>query len=789
MHNYHKKIWTPNNLQIILGSFAVGCLIWFSANRISSIDTQANAGEPDVACIGNSVASYIDGVMGDPRIDNLDHIKFLSPAFNMTSPYFQDMVNTVAGQSQHWEDLDGIAGNAYNFQNGPYIPDHVNAARANPFIGSRPLLLTEIGWYEKLQGVDHDTARTNLANAASWIKNQPNMLGGLLFNVFNNNTGWSDYAISDSDLFSVCGGAGNCGKIGANSAGYYSSSDASFYSPADSHGMGWTIEIANNDNNPSLPSLMPGINSAFSKGITPVIRIGVMDNSGGFDNPRDYVDFLVTLNGLIDQDVWVIVGPNEPITECWAAPGCQYAGGEGCSGTIPGGDQGCRISEWVATGPNVPMLTQQCACPPGSGETCQPFQNQPLPDSSASGQIDGTASGNFLFFDNDIQDWVTILPIIGGLTNSEPPGGPPAPPPPGGCIACPILGGSVGYTYCSDTWYGDQHRGTDYLAPEGTTLYAAVTGEIVTSGWHSGYGYHIVIEETDGTRYIYGHMDPQQMPATGPVTQGAVVGAVGPTILPGGGTNGTTNADHLHFEVRPTGVGYEPCSAQVDPQSITPSECQGSCASSGYCEGESSITNCDPNAPAPTNHNLKPVNELVSVLAQSSFSDRVDLEHVETCYNDLINTAQAGNIDPALAMAMWIEESGASNYCQFPIVGDFGCVGSTPRSNFQAQLQCLIGTVSSYLTYGGRFEQCRQAGCTPPEEVLSVKKYLATFSDGPGACVDQIPPDQWVNSYFYNNLHLAYQLVHEDSDDLGDDCVLPSLDWSEGCSMTTSCSY
>lgn len=191
--NRHKK--NAQSYAIILIGLAIGLASWFTGGfgYFKTIETDA-AGGPDVACIGNAVANYIDAVMagigstpGVPNSDDLPNIRTLSPVFNMTSPYFQDMVNTMAGSSVYWGSLDAIGGNAYNFQNGPYIPDWVATARTNPNIGNRPMILTEIGWYELLQGSDIGTARTNLGNSASWINSQSNILGSMLFNVFNTN--------------------------------------------------------------------------------------------------------------------------------------------------------------------------------------------------------------------------------------------------------------------------------------------------------------------------------------------------------------------------------------------------------------------------------------------------------------------------------------------------------------------------------------------------------------------------------------------------------------------------
>lgn len=797
------KINTSLQLALVVGALA---LVMQLAPTPSEVTAQAEP-PPDVACIGNEVGRYIDRFFNDSRTDNFQHIKFITPVFNMTSPYFNEVVTQIASNVSpaNWAKFDFVGGNAYNFQNGPYIRDWVTAARANQYIGSRPMVLTEIGWYEILQGSPTSTALANLTNEINWIKSgDSNVTGALIFNVFNNNPGWSQYSLSDDQLNTAC--SGNCGNIGANSAVYYSSSDSDFYGRAGGHGMGFTIEIANNDTNPSLPSVMPGIQSAHSRGMTPIVRIGVMEDSGGFDDPLDYVTFLQRLDSMVSQDVYVIVGPNEPETECWGSRPCFS---ESCAAN-PGAQLSCSIIPWQPVDATLPLRDVTCACTEGGTTICNPFADQITfgrPTRQDSGQADGTGTGSYNFYDNDTQSLVYVPPIIGAISDGSVPS-PPGAPPSGNCLACPILSITrVGYAYCDSTFYGDNHRGTDYIASSGAAIFAVTDGNISQSGWGEGYGYRIVLQGNDGNTYIYGHLHPDSMPATGPVTANQQIGAVGPLCLPANDpnvpgcsrtndacaginanncTNGTSSIAHLHFEARPPGVGYgTSCNEQLDPQSITPSECFGSCTSTGSCQGGSSTINCNVNATFdPTMNNVKPIPELIAAIQQTGYAAQTDYEHIEMCYNDVISRAQNANVDPAFAMAIWIEESGASNYCMFPTVADFGCAVTTPRANFSSQINCLLGLPQQYASYGSTFAQCRDGYCPPGVSDLTVLKFLQTYSGGPGACVDN---NFGNNPNFYSQIRAFYQVAHKDNLEMNDYCVLPSNDWSANCSPVSSC--
>ena len=116
-----------------------------------------------------------------------------------------------------------------------------------------------------------------------------------------------------------------------------------------------------------------------------------------------------------------------------------------------------------------------------------------------------------------------------------------------GKFGWPLDGG-----YVSDTFISDRnHKGLDIAAPEGTEIYAADEGEVVSAGWNSGgYGNVVMIEHPDGYATVYGHMVAVYATEGEYVQRGQLIGFVGNT--------GNSFGDHCHFEVRYQGICLDP---------------------------------------------------------------------------------------------------------------------------------------------------------------------------------------------------------------------------------------
>jgi len=101
------------------------------------------------------------------------------------------------------------------------------------------------------------------------------------------------------------------------------------------------------------------------------------------------------------------------------------------------------------------------------------------------------------------------------------------------------------------------HRGTDYVAPTGTPIWAAGAGKIQFAGRKGGYGNTVIIDHGRGITTLYAHMSRIGRDARigRKVEQGKVIGYVGST--------GASTGPHLHYEYRVNGQHKNPATVPV----------------------------------------------------------------------------------------------------------------------------------------------------------------------------------------------------------------------------------
>ncbi len=87
-------------------------------------------------------------------------------------------------------------------------------------------------------------------------------------------------------------------------------------------------------------------------------------------------------------------------------------------------------------------------------------------------------------------------------------------------------------------------NGVDLAGKTGEAILAAADGVVVISrsGWNGGYGKYIIIEHSNGTQTVYGHMNALYVEEGMRVRSGQKIGENGNT--------GRSTGPHLHFEVR-----------------------------------------------------------------------------------------------------------------------------------------------------------------------------------------------------------------------------------------------
>jgi murein DD-endopeptidase MepM/ murein hydrolase activator NlpD len=94
------------------------------------------------------------------------------------------------------------------------------------------------------------------------------------------------------------------------------------------------------------------------------------------------------------------------------------------------------------------------------------------------------------------------------------------------------------------------HEGMDFMAPEGTPIYAAAGGVVVYSAFHPQYGNMIEVDHGNGLISRYAHASALNARIGDVVLRGQKIAEVGST--------GRSTGAHLHFEVRQWGAPQNP---------------------------------------------------------------------------------------------------------------------------------------------------------------------------------------------------------------------------------------
>jgi len=118
----------------------------------------------------------------------------------------------------------------------------------------------------------------------------------------------------------------------------------------------------------------------------------------------------------------------------------------------------------------------------------------------------------------------------------------------------PVEGGwySSNFGWRIDPFTGQRafHEGIDFMAEEGTPIYAAAAGVVVYSEFHPQYGNMIEIDHGNDLITRYAHASRRLVKVGDVVLRGSRIADVGRT--------GRATGSHLHFEVRQRGAARNP---------------------------------------------------------------------------------------------------------------------------------------------------------------------------------------------------------------------------------------
>ena len=108
--------------------------------------------------------------------------------------------------------------------------------------------------------------------------------------------------------------------------------------------------------------------------------------------------------------------------------------------------------------------------------------------------------------------------------------------------------------------YKGRHKGVDLTAAMGTAVFAALDGQVITSGRHKQYGNYVVVDHGNGVSTVYAHHKLNLVHEGDIVRRGQKIAEVGRT--------GNSTGPHLHFELRIDGLQQNPLPLLNDEEEI-----------------------------------------------------------------------------------------------------------------------------------------------------------------------------------------------------------------------------
>jgi murein DD-endopeptidase MepM/ murein hydrolase activator NlpD len=108
--------------------------------------------------------------------------------------------------------------------------------------------------------------------------------------------------------------------------------------------------------------------------------------------------------------------------------------------------------------------------------------------------------------------------------------------------------------------YKGRHRGIDLTAPTGTSVFAALDGEVILAGKHKQYGNYVVVDHGNGVVTLYAHHKVNLVSPGDIVRRGQKIAEVGRT--------GNATGPHLHFELKVDGLQRNPLPVLNDEEDI-----------------------------------------------------------------------------------------------------------------------------------------------------------------------------------------------------------------------------
>lgn len=309
---------------IYIGLIIPIIFLTFSKLNIDKIEAAEDPGNevgiPE--CMAGPLSDYMNALIdAKARGDIPSNVKLLSPAFNITNPVTNNIIARMKQTGANFNGLDGIAVNVYNTSGQTSILQHIDSQNLmNTFSNNLPIHILESG-----RMADSGTTNQDVINQISQVFNlYGNRIRNIcLFNPTNTNPQFSQHAFTPEERTQLCNTV-DCGKMCINYGTHFGGQ-----SYQDAQYWGGVLQIGLRGNSQAVKDSI-----SRSPGRT-YIRIGVGNDSGGFDDVNDYIDYLKDIGNSTTGDIYAIAGPNEPDLEFWLSESCsiyQYYYNNACEG-------------------------------------------------------------------------------------------------------------------------------------------------------------------------------------------------------------------------------------------------------------------------------------------------------------------------------------------------------------------------------------------------------------------------------------------------------------------------
>ena len=138
--------------------------------------------------------------------------------------------------------------------------------------------------------------------------------------------------------------------------------------------------------------------------------------------------------------------------------------------------------------------------------------------------------------------------FAGNVSASSSSNRPKASAPNVGSASAPLKSGTyrVSAPFGATGSWSRYHTGQDFSASTGTSVYAVVSGTVVSGNAGSWAGNYVAIRAADGSSTLYAHLNSTTVKVGDQVSAGQKIGEVGST--------GRSFGSHLHFEYYPSGI-------------------------------------------------------------------------------------------------------------------------------------------------------------------------------------------------------------------------------------------